>query len=482
MFLFQRESRKKYYRWLAFGVSAVSIFSTVMDRGVTVALPAISEHFRADLPEVQWVLIIYLVVTASLLLPMGRMGDIVGLKKVNTAGLVVFAVGGLITALAPSMHILFAGRFFQGLGSAMVQGMSMAIAVDAFGEGQRGKAVGSVLVFVGLGNVLGPAVGGTIVEIFGWQSVFVLTAVISGFAALLSWMILKNDRPTNAVNRRYDWVGAALCIVVLTSLLGGFTSIPSSGWFSGQTVAFGACFAVFLACFAWRSLKVDEPILDFRLFSRLLFTTSITANFLCFLGMSSVWFLLPFYLEYVSGYSPDEVGLVFVPAALAMVIVSPISGRLSDRHGWRRFTIGGLVCAACGLILLSTLDMDSSTWLPYLAVIPISGGMGAFYGPNNSAILSVTEVDSYGSVLGFINLVRNSGNLVTIAVSTVIVSGVMRSMGYDPDLSNAGQFSDPGLLNAFVSGMRAAFATLAMFALLAAFLSIFKGGDSKVRI
>ena len=242
-------------------------------------------------------------------------------------------------------------------------------------------------------------------EIFGWQSVFVLTAVISGFAALLSWMILKNDRPTNAVNRRYDWVGAALCIVVLTSLLGGFTSIPSSGWFSGQTVAFGACFAVFLACFAWRSLKVDEPILDFRLFSRLLFTTSITANFLCFLGMSSVWFLLPIYLEYVSGYSPDEVGLVFVPAALAMGIASPISGRLSDRHGWRRFTIGGLVCAACGLILLSTLDMDSSTWLPYLAVIPISGGMGAFYGPNNSATLSVTNRQKYGAVISFINLV-----------------------------------------------------------------------------
>ena len=116
MFLFQRESRNKYYIWLASGVSAVSIFSTVMDRGVTVALPAISEHFRADLPEVQWVLIIYLVVTASLLLPMGRMGDIVGLKKVNTAGLVVFAVGGLITALAPSMHILFAGRFFSRVG------------------------------------------------------------------------------------------------------------------------------------------------------------------------------------------------------------------------------------------------------------------------------------------------------------------------------------------------------------------------------
>ena len=128
----------------------------------------------------------------------------------------------------------------------MVQGMSMAIAVDAFGIGQRGKAVGSVLVFVGLGNVLGPAVGGTIVEIFGWQAVFVLTAVISGVAALLSWMILKNDRPINVVKGRYDWVGAALCIVVLTSLLGGFTSIPDTGWFSEQTVAFGACFAVFL--------------------------------------------------------------------------------------------------------------------------------------------------------------------------------------------------------------------------------------------
>ena len=169
--------------------------------------------------------------------------------------------------------------------------------------------------------------------------------------------------------------------------------------------------------------------------------------------MSSVWFLLPFYLKYVMFYTPPQIGMVFMPAAAAMAIVSPIAGRLSDKFGWSFFTITGLLLATSGLTVLSFLDENSPGWLPIFGVLPISTGMGSFYGPNNSATLSVTNDKTYVAVIAFINLVRNSGNLMSIPVLTLIVTSVMSAHGHPPNLSAVTQSAQVGLIQSFISGM-----------------------------
>ena len=464
------------YAWLVFLIGALSIFGTVLDRGASnVVLPTLAKEFKSDLPTVQWVLIAYLLTLAALLLPMGRLADIVGRKRLIIVGLCVFSIGAIATAISVNLQILFVSRILQGIGAAMIQGTSMTIVVDAFGVNQRGKAVGLILVFVGLGNIAGPIMGGFVTGLVGWRAVFLASGSITTISALLSNLTLKKDSHLVDISQKFDWPGAFMCVLMLVSLLSGFTMSSRVGGMSPITLLCLTSFTVFAIGFCRRSLKTDAPVLNLLLFKRPLFTTSVLSNLFCFFGMSSVWFLLPFYLEYVHGYSPSEVGLVFIPAAVCMAITSPLSGRLSDRFGCRKFTVGGMLLASAGLGLLSTLNENSSEYIAYFALIPISSGMGIFYGPNNSATLSEVGNSNYGSAIGFINLIRNSGNIVSISLSALIVSSVMDAMGYAPDLSNIVPNSSDGSVTAFVNGMKMNFITVTMFTLSAAVLSSYKG-------
>tara|TARA_Y100000310_G_C20393683_1_gene674036 strand:- start:318 stop:803 length:486 start_codon:yes stop_codon:yes gene_type:complete len=153
---------------------------------------------------------------------------------------------------------------------------------------------------------------------------------------------------------------------------------------------------------------------------------------------------------------------------------------MSDRFGNRYFTVGGLILSTLGLLIMSSLNESSARWLPYLAVVPATVGMGAFYGPNNSATLSQSDERSHGSVIGFINLVRNSGNLISIAVSVTIVATIMGSLGYTADLSSVTYDSDPGLISSFISGIRTSFLILAGLTLTGAVMSFFDDSGKKV--
>ena len=463
------------YSYLALTSSAISILATALDRGaVNIVLPNISERFSTDIPTVQWVSVIYLLLVAVLLLPMGRLSDIVGKKKVIVAGLITFTAGGFLCSISPYFWTLLFGRLLQGVGGAMIQGTSFSIAVDSFGENQRGKSIGLVLIFVGIGNILGPAIGGTIASIAGWRSVFIFTSLITTFGVLLASITLRNESSDNGKIEGLDWIGTFFCIFMLISLLLGITMTTQTRFGFLNSYIFYVASFLFALLFIWRSLNTENPILEIRLFAKPIFALSVTANLLCFVGMGSILFLLPFYLRYVQGLDPIEVGSVFIPAAIAMSIISPISGRLSDRFGNSFFTTGGLISCAIGLSILSTLDETSPIWLPYLAVIPASAGMGAFYGPNNSATLSQANEQTQGAVIGFINLVRNSGNLISIPISVVLVTAIMESMGFKPDLSVVTNNSDPDLLKSFMKGMNTSFLVLAATTTAGAIISLYR--------
>ena len=291
--------KSRHYKWLAFLSGALSIFGTAVDRGSSnVIIPEIAEHFSADIPTVQWVLISYLVVVAAIMLPVGRLADIIGRKIVIISGLLIFTIGGIISASASEMIFLFGGRILQGFGGAMIQGTSMTIAVDAFGQNQRGRSIGLILIFVGMGNIAGPAIGGFITGLFGWQAVFIVTSLITLSSAILAFIVLKSDSNRNN-SGAFDWVGSFFFTNFLIALLAGFTMVPSFGWNSPYTLPVLALSILLLVGFIRRSTRFEDPVLNLKLFLKPLFSASIAANFLCFLGMSSAWFLLPFYLKYV---------------------------------------------------------------------------------------------------------------------------------------------------------------------------------------
>jgi len=467
----------RHYAWLAYIAAALSILATAADRGASnVILPDIGEYFQADLPTIQWVQITYLVVVTSLMLPMGRMADIIGKKRTVILGLIIFVIGDILCSASFSLMMMFISRSIQGLGAAMIQGIAMAIVVDAFGEGNRGKAVGLTLIFVGIGNVTGPAIGGGVSALFGWRAVFLTTAALAGISALLAWLVLTSNKQTDS-HEQFDWFGAFFCVGFLVAVLVGFTLVPEVGWLSIYTLPALMISGFFLFGFVKRSSQVAYPVLDVRLFLKPLFSFSIASNLFCFLGMSSIWFLLPFYLKYIVKYPPEQIGLIFIPAAISMATLSPLSGKFSDILGWRRFTVGGLLFCSCGLLILSTLNEDTPRWIPLIGVIPVSGGMGAFYGPNNSATLSVTNNQNYGAVISFINLVRNGGNLLSIPISTLVVTSVMGSLGQEPDLTIVTYSNDSAVFSAFLSGMQSTFRILCALTIIAMILSIYKGNE-----
>ena len=219
--------------------------------------------------------------------------------------------------------------------------------------------------------------------------------------------------------------------------------------------------------------------MDLRLFQRKLFSFGVSASFLSFLGMSSPRFLMPFYLQAVLGYSPIQIGLIIVPSALFTAVIGPLSGRFSDRYGWRMFNVGGLVFSASGLFMLSTLRGNSSLGLVLVGMIFQTIGLGLFNAPNNSSILSVVEQSRYGVISGFLNLVRNSANVTGIALTTAVVTAIMVSMGQPPTLAAVSESGGAEILDAFVSGMRVAFVTMGGLVVLGAAVSFLKGGPEK---
>ncbi len=466
------------YRYWAFGALALGLFASVSDLGsVTVALPSISAHFGTNLPTTQWVVIGYTLTISAFLLPMGRLADIAGRKRIYLLGFALFIVGVAAAGMSPNISVLIAAKVVQGFGAAMTQGTSMAMIIASFPGKERGKALGLQMSIVGAGGVAGPAIGGLLVGELGWRWVFFGTAILAVIATAAAAVVIDSARSGQSTGKRseFDWSGAALSTAALIAFLQAMTWGPTLGYGSPIILGTFAAFGALLTAFVFRELRTPSPMMDVRLFGRRLFSLGVLASYLNFLGMQSVRFLMPFYLQAVMGLSPTTVGLVIVPGAVAMIITGPLSGRLSDRFGWRWFTVGGMLVSAAGLFTLTMLRPDSPLSLAMAGMIMQSAGIGIFNAPNNSSVLSAVEPSKYGVVSGFLNLVRNTGNLSSIAVATALVTMTMGSLGYEPSLASVSADGGDGLLTAFTSGLRVAYRTMAVIVLIGAVVSLFKG-------
>ena len=469
--------RRAGYKWWVFAALAIGMFSNVSDHGsVIVALPTIADHFLTDLPTVQWVVIGYALSISAFLMPMGRLGDIVGAKRVYLGGLAVFVAGSVLAGLSINVWMLIGAKIFQGVGAGMTQGTGMAMILSAFSDEERGKALGMQMSMVGAGGVAGPAMGGFIVALFGWQWVFGVNALLGAIALVSAAVVVQEGRgPVGGRTNDFDWLGAVLSTGALLALLVGMTLGPTLGWMSPSVGLMALAFVILLGGFVWWELRTPSPMLDVRLFTRKLFALGVLAGTLSFLANQPTRFLIPFYLQGVLGFDPSRVGLIIVPGFAIVAFVGPLSGWLSDRYGWRPFNVGGLAASAVGLFLLALLRTDSSVWLVLAGLMFQSTGMGMFYGPNNSSIMSAVEKSRYGVVAGFLNLVRNSSNVASIAMGTAVVTAFMAAGGYAPSLSGVTAESDLGLLQSFTTGFNVYLLMMTGLLVAGMVASMFKG-------
>jgi EmrB/QacA subfamily drug resistance transporter len=453
-------------------------FTGVVTMGSTnVALPTIAEHFRTDLPTTQWVVIGETLAISALLLPMGRLSDIVGRKQVYITGLVIFVLAAAMAGLSSNMPTLIISKIVQGCGSAMTQGTSIAIITSVFPTAERGKALGTHMAVVGSGGLTGPVLGGLLVSHVGWRSVFFLN-IPMGILTMVALMIILDKQLLVQDGRRpkFDWPGAGLSTAMLLTFLLAITNGQRIGWSSPPIMVGLFLSVVLLGVFIWWELRCSSPMLDLRLFQHKLLFLAISASSLAHMGNGSVRFLMPFYLQAVLGYSPAQVGLILIPNAIATVIAGPISGLLSDRYGWRVFNVGGMALASAGVFLLSRTNEHSSLGFVMPAMLLYFLGSAIFMSPNTNSIISGVEKKRYGIVSALINLARNSSQVTGIAIATTIVAITMASSGYDSSLNKVSTVNNIGVLGAFTSGLQTVFLVMGGLVILAMILSALKGG------
>ncbi|MDP6495351.1 MAG: MFS transporter, partial [Dehalococcoidia bacterium] len=451
---------------------AIGTFVSVLDQtGVSLALPELAIHFSATIPAVQWVALGFILVTGSLLMPMGRLSDLIGRKRVYVLGFTIFILGALLSGFSPSLSGVIVSRIFQGAGAAMIQATGMAIAISSFPSIERGKVVGMFMTMVGIGAVGGPVVSGVVVDFLGWRSVFLMGAPLGSVSLIAAVLVLNHDRPPasndTSTSKGFDWLGAFLSTTSVAVFLLVMTNAYQLGWTSPIVLSsFVAAFGLFLTFLYWET-RTPAPMLELELFKNRLFSLGSAASFFIFLAGTAVFSLMPFYLQGVAGLTPGQTGLLIAPTMVMFATIGPISGRLSDRHGPKRFEYLGLAMLAKGMLILGTISESSRLYVILLGLIFQGAGMGTFNPANQSSILGTVDLSRIGVATAFTNMVRNTANVTGIGLAITIVTMRMGALGFEPSL-DAVAAGGEGVGAAFSQGLRIAFLTLGAFIALAA--------------
>jgi EmrB/QacA subfamily drug resistance transporter len=415
--MFENIKNSPDYRWYVLATVSVGTFMSTLDSSiVNVALPTISGQFHAELSVLQWTVTAYLLAITSLLPVFGRLADMLGRKKIFGLGFVIFTLGSALCGLAPGIWFLVGTRVLQAIGAAMLMANSAAFIVAIFPYQERGRALGLTGTVVALGSMSGPALGGILIGLAGWRSIFYINVPLGILAYLLAQSILPTDNPRKE-EESFDFAGAFLFAGGMISLLYVINTGSVWGWaspliLSGLFLGLGL-----LAGFLINERRVSHPMIDLSLFNNRPFVIGNLCGWLSFVAMFANTMLLPFYLQQILHYSPSQVGLLMTAFPVAMAIAAPISGHASDRYGPLVLTSGGLVITAVGLFYFSTLTPAAVFYQVIPGSLLMGLGSGMFQSPNNSSVMSSVPPPKLGLAGGISSLVRNVGMISGIALS-----------------------------------------------------------------
>jgi len=426
-------------KWFVMAAVGMGIFLGTIDGSiVNVALPTMARELHTEFATVQWVSLAYLLTMATLMLSMGRLGDMIGKKKVYATGFVIFTLGSFLSGIAPSIYFLIAFRVLQGFGAAMMT-LGMAIITENFPPSERGKALGISGSLVSIGIILGPVLGGLIVGVASWRWIFYVNMPIGIIGTIMVIRLVPDASQTR--KERFDFIGALALFVTMGSLLMGLTVGQNVGFAAPLPLALFAAGLISLLVFIWIEKNFSHPMIDLKIFRNRLFDVNLITGMITFIMIAGTIILMPFYMEDVLGIQTNHVGLIMAAVPVLMGIVAPISGALSDRVGSRLITVIGLfimVLASLGLTLIST---ETSPWQLVLILLPVGLGMGIFQSPNNSVILGSVPREQLGVASGLLATNRTLGQTTGIAILGAIwAANVARYLGYTPE---AGATSAP---------------------------------------
>jgi len=385
-----------------------------MSSAVNIALPKIGGEFNMNAVSISWVAMSYLLSSAILMVPFGKLGDIVGRRKIFLYGNIVFVIGTLVCALAYNSAILITGRLIQGIGGAMTFSTSMAIIISAFPPNIRGKIIGYNVSAVYIGLSAAPLIGGIMTQSIGWRSLFIVNA-IAGILIIIAIKARIKEEWADARSEKFDYIGSILYGISICALMYGFSKLPEV-----FSIVLTVCGLIGLYFFVSYEMKIKFPVLDINLFLKnRVFAFSNLAALFNYAATFGVTFVISLYLQYVKGLSPRDAGLILISQPVCMALMASFSGRLSDRYDSGKIASVGMALVVVAVMMLIFLDISTQTLFILTALIILGLGIGLFSSPNTNAIMSSVEKKFLGVASATTNTMRLTGQLFSMAIATL---------------------------------------------------------------
>jgi EmrB/QacA subfamily drug resistance transporter len=434
------QSDPQGYKWRALATVALGTLMGTMDASIAnISFPVLTRVFQADLTAVMWVALVYILVCTSLMLVLGKISDLIGRKKIYAGGMAIFTLGLIACSMAQGIGQLILFRILQAVGAAMSVACGPAIVTEAFPPEERGRGLGLLGVAVSLGFILGPTLGGFLLEWLSWRSIFYIRAPVALITLFMILFLLKKDhaRPGRI---RLDFKGAITSSVGMFCLVLGMSQISKFGFASLQVSFLIVLGLLSLLFFMLIERRVEEPLVDLSLFKNRVFSSATWSLFLTFVAVPGYILIMPFYLMHGVGLTASAAGFLMAVNAMTTIVVGPISGSLSDRFGPVRFSTIGAAATAAAFYLMRGFDLETqiTTIVPILILLGV--GVGCFQPSNNSIIMGAVTREHLGTASALIATQRQIGLSLGMALAGSLFTA--RKAVYHAELLGQGLKSD----------------------------------------
>lgn len=402
-------------RWALVSLSLSMLLSSLGTSIANVGLPTLAQVFDASFQQVQWVVLAYLLAITTLIVSTGRLGDLVGRRRLLLTGIAVFSLASLLCSLAPTLGWLIGARTVQGLGAAAMMALTMAFVGATVPRERTGSAMGLLGTMSAIGTATGPSLGGLLIEGFGWQAIFLVSVPLGALGWFLAYRFLPADRPrATAVHEGFDLIGTALLAMTLAAYALAVTL--GRGHFAAMNLALLLGATVGLGLFVFAQTRVASPLIRLTLFRNPVLSGGLAMSTLVATVIMTTLVIGPFYLAHGLGLQPMVTGLVLAVGPCVAAVTGLPAGRVADRFGAQRMTTAGLVAMALGCLALSLLPQTVGIAGYVVPMVVLTLGYAVFQTANNTTIMSDVTADRRGVVAGMISLSRNLGLITGASV------------------------------------------------------------------
>ncbi|OLP04259.1 MFS transporter [Mycolicibacterium porcinum] len=397
---------------------------------VNVAIPSIRDDLAASPSQLQWIVDVYTLVLASLLLLAGATGDRFGRRRTFQLGLTIFAVASLLCSLAPNIETLIAARFLQAIGGSMLNPVAMSIITQVFTDRvERARAIGVWGGVVGISMALGPIVGGALIQYVDWRAVFWINLPICALAVVLTAIFVPESK--SATMRDLDPVGQALGVAFLFGVVFVLIEGPGFGWTDPRTLGVAAAALIALVAFLRYESRRTDPFIDLRFFRSVPFASATLIAVCAFAAYGAFLFMMSLYLQTERGYSAMHTGLIYLPVAVGALIFSPLSGRLVGRYGSRPSLLVAGATITVATILLTWLTGDTPVWQLLVMFAVFGIGFSMVNAPITTTAVSGMPLDRAGAASAVASTSRQVGVSVGVALCGSVAGAALAGTGVD---------------------------------------------------